>query len=102
MPLSQNEKYVALSYVWSTIADAARFITAIENDETIALQPSDIPLTTRDAIQVVQKIRHHYLWVDRYCISQTDISQKREVILNMNQVYVGAGRQCLDIYLDSI
>lgn len=99
VPLSQNEKYVALSYVWGTMADAARFSTsATENDKVIASQPSDIPLTIRDAIQVVQNIGHRYLWVDRYCIPQTEISQKRQVILNMNQVYAGAEVTIVALY----
>lgn len=103
VPLSQNEKYVALSYVWGTTADAARFSVSTTNDDrVITLQPSDIPLTIRDAIEVVKEIGKRYLWVDRYCIPQSDISQRREAILNMNQIYAGAEVTIVALYGNNI
>lgn len=35
----------------------------------------------------MKKTGKRYLWVDRYCIPQSDIQQRREAILNMNQIY---------------
>ena len=91
VPLNQNEKYVALSYVWGTAANAARVPRPTpEKDRSVGFQTSEVSLTIRDAMQVVRSINQRYLWVDKYCIVQGNASHRREAISNMDQIYAGA------------
>jgi hypothetical protein len=71
--------YVALSYVWGTSSHAS----------TRSL-PSPAARVIEDAITVTKRLGYQYLWVDRYCISQTDAVESREQITRMDQIYADA------------
>lgn len=74
------EPYICLSYVWgsSTTQDAREF-----GDEL----PASIPRTVEDAMDVAISLGIPYLWVDRYCIDQSNHEEKHRLIKNMNKIY---------------
>lgn len=78
----QSQPYVALSYVWgSTITQDSR--------PTLEL-PKSLPKTVEDAMIVAQILEIPYLWVDRYCISQTDKNEIHHLVRNMDKIYRNA------------
>lgn len=72
--------FVALSYVWGTPKAEDR--TSATNDGH-----DNIPLTIRDAMVVVRKLGFRYLWIDKYCI---DDSNKHQMISRMGDIYQSA------------
>lgn len=69
---SVNWSFAALSYVWG----------APGSEPT-----SSWPRVVEDAIVVTKRLGLRYLWVDRYCIDQTNVQEKHEQIANMNIIY---------------
>ncbi|KAH7078130.1 heterokaryon incompatibility protein-domain-containing protein [Paraphoma chrysanthemicola] len=67
--------WVALSYVWGG-ADTSEFPRT--------------PQTITDAMIVTRKLGYRYLWVDQYCVDQTDDAHKETQIRHMDQIYKGA------------
>ncbi|KAK4168078.1 heterokaryon incompatibility protein-domain-containing protein, partial [Cladorrhinum sp. PSN259] len=78
-----DAEYVALSYLWGP---------ASENDKvhTNSLREKQAPLTVEDAMLVVLKLGLQYLWVDRYCIDQSDSDSKHYMISQMDRIYMSA------------
>lgn len=76
--------YVALSYVWgpSELSNASSYgqSKVLEN----------IPLTIQDAITVTENLGYNHLWVDRYCISESNEKEKHNQIKQMDRIYEGA------------
>ncbi|KAI0975276.1 heterokaryon incompatibility protein-domain-containing protein [Xylaria arbuscula] len=95
IPASPNSDYVALSYVWGrpklgrTFRQA--FLGPLPDDlsqaQTLTLNMEEIPRTIRDAIDVVERLGEHYLWVDALCIFQEDVSKKLQMISIMDKIY---------------
>lgn len=79
----QNPRFVALSYVWGPEVGTTTLT------ETL---PSKLPLTIRDAITVTKDLGFQYLWVDQYCIDQSDSGDKDRQICHMDLIY-----KCADI-----
>lgn len=91
VPLCSGDQYAALSYVWGMAADLARDPEPpIGDARDSAGSSAEIPLTIRDSMEATRCLGYRYLWVDRYCIPQVDISQRLEAIANMDRVYAGA------------
>ncbi|PSN63699.1 HET-domain-containing protein, partial [Corynespora cassiicola Philippines] len=80
VPGSQEFEYVALSYVWGE--NSAR--------TSIRLLPNPAPRTIEDAIIATTNLGFRYLWIDRYCISQIDPSEKHHQIARMDRIYADA------------
>ncbi|KAK8109691.1 HET-domain-containing protein [Apiospora kogelbergensis] len=74
VPMQEPCKYVALSYVWG------------KPGSTPGGQ-STFPPTIEDSIEVTIQLGFAYLWVDRYCIDQSNDSQKMTQIQQMGQIY---------------
>ena len=74
--------YVALSYVWGK----QRADVSLTNETDWR----NVPRTIRDAIEVTKNLGHRYLWVDRYCVNQSDDRQKHETIASMNTIFLQA------------
>ncbi|KAI8711934.1 HET domain-containing protein [Fusarium sp. LHS14.1] len=76
--------YVALSYVWgkSHAAEAT-----VLNESSL---PEDVPRTIEDAIQAVLRLDLKYLWVDKYCIDQSDATELAQQISIMDMIYNAA------------
>ncbi|KAF2444561.1 hypothetical protein P171DRAFT_340542, partial [Karstenula rhodostoma CBS 690.94] len=73
-------KYAALSYVWGLVEEAP-------SGEQL---PDNVPLVIKDALKIVQELDIGYLWVDRYCIDQTDEVDKAAQFKQMDAVYSSA------------
>jgi hypothetical protein len=52
--------------------------------------PMDVPKTVEDAMFVTINLEIPSLWVDRYCIDQSNPEEKHDIIRNMNRIYEGA------------
>ncbi|KAL9129559.1 MAG: hypothetical protein Q9217_002015 [Psora testacea] len=101
IPAPQGSVYVALSYVWGTKllkkptfrACKADFTVETAEDGNLAYilnLPEKLPQSIEDAIQLVQDVRHRYLWVDALCIIQDDAKDQRLQIENMCNIYRNA------------
>jgi hypothetical protein len=75
---ASTEAYVCLSYVWGSgatdLADLGQTL------------PHHLPQTVSDAMAITLNIGLRYLWVDRYCIDQSNVDEKHNVIQNMNAI----------------
>ena len=95
VPLTQDLEYLALSYVWGRVTDDEDSQTS----ETSGWVPFNAPQTIEDAISVVLGIGKEYLWVDRYCIWQ---SENRDLqIQNMHEIYRNAVSTIVPVEADS-
>lgn len=52
--------------------------------------PDHIPKTIGDAISVTLELGYRYLWVDEYCINQSDHNHRNDQIMKMDRIYHGA------------
>jgi hypothetical protein len=85
----QNEfAYVALSYVWGSESMRPGPLAvdmAAESFQPTVL-PRDIPKTIEDSIEVVLALGFRYLWVDKYCIDQSEQANVHEQLSVMDQI----------------
>jgi len=70
----QECRYVALSYVWGEGS----------SEES---QSQRFPQTIEDAIRVCLKLGFEYIWIDRYCIDQSNYEDKHAQISQMDVIY---------------
>jgi hypothetical protein len=73
--------YACLSYVWGRQTIAEGDFPGI---------PSCLPKTIEDSIHVALQLGIPYLWIDRYCIDQSNDSEKLHLIQNMDAIYSGS------------
>jgi Heterokaryon incompatibility protein (HET) len=52
--------------------------------------PKDIPLTIKDAIRVTKDLGFRFLWVDKYCIDQSNETEKEQQCSRMGDIYAGS------------
>lgn len=52
--------------------------------------PENCPKVINDSIEVTLLLNLRYLWVDKYCINQTDAKEKHDQIRHMDLVYANA------------
>jgi hypothetical protein len=76
---SEKVEYVALSYLWGSGSYAST--RSVPNPASRVIE---------DAMVVTKELGFRYLWVDRYCISQIDSSERHHQIQRMDQIYAGA------------
>ena len=84
VPLTRDLGYLALSYVWGKAVDDENSQTS----QTTGFVPFPAPQTIEDAMSVVRSIEKRYLWVDRYCIWQSE--NRHLQIQNMYEIYRNA------------
>ncbi|KAI1158386.1 HET-domain-containing protein [Nemania serpens] len=84
-------QYIALSYVWGLKTNALKqeYMLSTTRDPSRRL-PDELPQTIEDAIKVTSMIGYRYIWIDMYCIDQTDIGDKQRQVAHMDVVYAGA------------
>ncbi|KAJ0122413.1 HET-domain-containing protein [Diaporthe amygdali] len=76
----ENDRYVALSYVWGS--------THTNEEDRDCELPSRLPQVVQDAVVVTKSLGHRFLWVDRYCIPQTDMVARQQQIQAMGEIYL--------------
>ena len=81
-------RYAALSYVWGTAPQKGDAQKAETPGTFNGLH--NLPKTIRDSMQVALRMDLRYLWVDRYCIDQTDHGDKHRQIQQMDLIYSSA------------
>ncbi|KDR74945.1 hypothetical protein GALMADRAFT_269136 [Galerina marginata CBS 339.88] len=96
-----HSKYVALSYVWGNI-DISTVLRLLKSNLADLEKPGSllqegyyekIPVTIRDAIQVVRELHLRYLWTDSLCIVQDDDDEqgsKYDAMAKMDFIYGAA------------
>ncbi|KAL6709017.1 hypothetical protein ACN47E_002144 [Coniothyrium glycines] len=67
-----NDTYVALSYVWGKGKNTAT---------------STYPKTVLDAIKFTQALGYNLLWVDQYCIDQSNTPEVEQQLQQMDAIY---------------
>ncbi|KAG4442580.1 hypothetical protein IFR05_001910 [Cadophora sp. M221] len=80
----QGCKYVALSYVWG------RSHLPDQDGKSGAPSLHAAPKVIADSIEVTRLLGFQYLWVDRYCINQSDAYEKHDQICRMDAIYASA------------
>jgi len=80
--LEHGEAYICLSYVWGAAGRR-------EGTDTSAL-PETLPKTIEDTLHVAAQLGIPQVWVDQYCIDQSNIQEKAITIRNMDLIYGGA------------
>lgn len=78
-------QYVALSYVWGNVSSTAHMKSS--NCQKNGLSLSNLPRTIEDSISVTLGMSLRYLWIDRYCINQSDHGAKDLQIKQMDTIY---------------
>jgi hypothetical protein len=76
-----DEEYVTLSYLWGSPSTG---VEPLDNKRTL---PPKLPATIEDSITVCTALGFRYLWIDRYCIPQTNLDERRKQIRRMDEVY---------------
>ena len=82
----QEMRWLALSYVWGKTTQAEDYPSYCEGSS----MPDHIPKTIGDAISVTLELGYRYLWVDEYCINQSDHNHRNDQIMKMDRIYHGA------------
>jgi hypothetical protein len=90
----KGSQYLALSYVCGKTLPNLEGLTPETWRQGLGASherlPDMVPRAIEDAMHVVRELNHKYLWVDAYCISQYDASQRAYFIRHMDQIYEGA------------
>ena len=81
--VSGPTRYIALSYVWG---DSECQSTVVLGDSARAL-PFKTASTIEDAIVLTLALGVKYLWVDQFCIDQTNPQAKHQQIRHMDHIY---------------
>lgn len=88
---STRSRYFALSYVWGNDKPGLVCTTAnrtgLGEKNSLFKRQDVMSKTVQDAIALTSKLHERYLWVDRLCIEQDNISQKRYQIARMDLIY---------------
>ncbi|KAH7064282.1 heterokaryon incompatibility protein-domain-containing protein [Paraphoma chrysanthemicola] len=72
-------RYAALSYVWG-----------LSGAEVAQTTDEPFPRTIQDSITAARCLGFRYLWVDRYCIDQSNAMEVHQQISKMNFIYQNA------------
>lgn len=91
IPGTRGVRYTALSYVWGLKENALKQERMLSKTRGLwSRLPDELPQTFEDAIKVTSMIGYKYIWIDRYCIDQTDMADKQRQVAHMDIVYAGA------------
>jgi hypothetical protein len=87
-----NAPWLALSYVWGSNQQSQDSIAGPDGEGYSAgcHLPSTTARTVLDAMVVTRELGYRYLWVDEYCINQTNESHRTAQIGIMDRIYQGA------------
>ncbi|KAH9477243.1 hypothetical protein JR316_0011162 [Psilocybe cubensis] len=86
-----GDQYLALSYVWGPVMPLIRLqqdtIGMLTQKGEFKDNRDKIPVTIRDAMDLVQMIGQRYLWVDSLCLIQDNNDDMMDGISHMDLVY---------------
>ena len=91
-------RYAALSYVWGsrsryshgdipTDPSSSSGLGGLVESSYLRRLPQRLPATLEDAITVCQVLGEQYLWIDLFCIDQSDQHELQSQINQMNKIY---------------
>lgn len=88
-------RYFALSYVWgrsSTACTLKSNLALLQTPDALkANSPTcHVPKTVAHVMQLTELLGERYLWVDRFCIVQDDVSEQSSQLNNMGNIYTNA------------
>ncbi|KAI1460997.1 heterokaryon incompatibility protein-domain-containing protein [Annulohypoxylon moriforme] len=83
-------QYVALSYVWALASEDTVKLGWKGEPEHKTRLPGSIPRVVRDAMIVVTQAGYRYLWVDAYCIDQSNPAEVVDQMSKMDLIYGSA------------
>lgn len=78
-------RYTALSYAWGGESSAEKW-----SNHNEPFQISKLPATIQHAIEVTQKLKFKYIWIDALCINQSGLSSWKQESSKMHEVYGNA------------
>ena len=89
--------YVTLSYVWGSAAAKESVTGDLKSDPQQQQKVSSsggaligLSAVISDAIEATRMLGYDYLWVDRYCIDQTDPREVHSMVGKMDLIYSGS------------
>jgi hypothetical protein len=84
----EGVEYVTLSYTWgsSQAVDLHEPERSYTSQEALAL-PTILPNTIGDAVDLCLSLGFQYLWIDRYCIPQSEPEERMNQIQRMGEIY---------------
>ncbi|KAH7208578.1 heterokaryon incompatibility protein-domain-containing protein [Fusarium oxysporum] len=82
-------RYVALSYCWGNVPQFTTTKSTLQ-DRKDSIMVSNLPKTHQDAIQITQRLRVRYLWIDSICICQGDKEDWERESAKMLSVYANS------------
>ena len=95
-----ESQYVALSYVWGNkmktrhgkMPDLQSIsgVSGLSEVSHTRKLPEKLPATLEDAMTVATKLGEQYLWIDLFCIDQTNEHELESQIHQMNMIYQSA------------
>ncbi|KAF8884197.1 heterokaryon incompatibility protein-domain-containing protein [Gymnopilus junonius] len=109
VPAPHGVKYVTLSYVWGRI-DPTTILRSLLNNYKQLEKPGAlliprnrdiIPITIRDAMQVVRELKLRYLWADSLCIIQDDTGPGGSKMSSISKMDIVYGAAYLTIFAES-
>ena len=105
VPFQASLSYFALSYVWGQVETAkmerSNFVQLQQHGSLLGPhQVVNLPKTIKDAMFLTGFLGHQYLWCDRLCLVQDDISSILPQIQQMAEIYARA--YCTIIAFDNM
>ena len=76
--LSSTTAYTALNYIWGPNQVL---------DGVVSGTLQNVPAIIEDAIYITTQLNFRYLWIDRYCISNTNARERHRLIQAMGNIY---------------
>lgn len=80
----EDYEFAALSYAWGTLNQEDKGVSSASAKGSL---PETLPLTVSDAMRVVLELHLKYLWVDKYCIDQSNLTKLQSQISIMDLIY---------------
>jgi hypothetical protein len=90
---ADSDRYVALSYVWGSVSvflTKKALVGALYTRGGLQEVWEELSRTVQDAILVVKGLDERFLWTDAICIVQDDMTDKAELVKDMDIVYARA------------
>lgn len=85
-----ERRYLALRYVWGdhlSVETTMGNMASLRHKGGLGTHMDGIPRTIKDAMDVIRNLGERYLWVDRLCIEQDNVTQKKVHIQKMDVIY---------------